>query len=35
MMKVIIAEQNNYGRIDDHDLQVMWVLKNKIKINSD
>jgi len=32
IVKVIIAKQNNYGRIVDEYLQVIWVLKKRIKI---
>ena len=31
--KIIMSKQRNYGRIDGLDLYIMWVLKNKIKIN--
>jgi len=31
--KMIICKQNNFGRIDNFDLQVMWLIKNRIKVN--
>jgi len=31
--KIIICKQDNFGRIDNFDLQVMWLIKNKIKVN--
>jgi len=31
--KVIICKQDNFGRIDNFDLQVMWLIKNRIKVN--
>jgi len=31
--KMIICKQDNFGRIDNFDLQVMWLLKNRIKMN--
>jgi len=33
VVKIIMSKQHNYGRIDDYDLSVMWLLKNKIKVN--
>jgi len=29
-----MSKQHNYGRIDDYNLNIMWLLKNKIKVNS-
>jgi len=31
--KIIICKQDNFGRIDNFDLQVMWLIKNRIKVN--
>ena len=28
VVKVIMCKQHNYGRIDDSDLNIMWLLKN-------
>jgi len=33
VVKIIMSKQHNYGRIDDYDLSIMWLLKNKIKVN--
>jgi len=33
VVKIIMCKQHNYGRINDYDLSVMWLLKNKIKVN--
>jgi len=33
VVKIIMCKQHNYGRIDDFYLSVMWLLKNKIKVN--
>jgi len=33
VVKIIMCKQHNYGKIDDLDLSVMWLLKNKIKVN--
>ena len=31
--KMIICKQDHFGRIDNFDLQVMWLIKNRIKVN--
>ena len=33
VVKIIMCKQHNYGRIDDYDLSIIWLLKNKIKVN--
>jgi len=33
VVKIITSKQHNYGRIDDYDLSIMWLLKNKIRVN--
>jgi len=33
VVKIIMSKQHNYGRIDDYDFNIMWLLKNKIKVN--
>ena len=33
VVKIIISKQHNYGRINDYDLIIMWLLKSKIKVN--
>ena len=33
VVKIIMCKLHNYGRIYDYDLNVMWLLKNKIKVN--
>lgn len=33
VVKIITSKQHNHGRIDDYDLSIMWLLKNKIKVN--
>jgi len=34
IVKIIMSKQHNYGRIDGYDLSIMWLFKNKIKVNS-
>ena len=33
VVNIIMSKQHNYGRIYDYDLNSMWLLKNKIKVN--
>jgi len=33
VVKIIMCKQHNYDIIDDYNLNIMWLLKNKIKVN--
>jgi hypothetical protein len=33
IVKIIICKQDNFGKIDNFDLQVLWLIKNRIKVN--